>query len=200
MDRSSPATPEASSSANGANNRRRSGRTVHKPVLLQEDPNLSQVTNSNGKRKRTDPRGGDVTDAHDEESEEETSPDDSDGDADEEEVKEKNRRAAKLKRAQSKPAAKKPKTATATTTKLAVRPATNGFRKPAKPKKPRARANFTIADDGTGLYCEFLYWQMAYGILTSRKPRSFRKGIPSMQWQQTGLRATSSTIPAPCVT
>lgn len=96
-----------------------------------------------------------MTDAQDDDSEEETSPENSDGDADEEEAKEKNRRAAKSKKIQSKPAAKKPKTAAAMTTKLAVRPATNGIKKPAKPKKPRARANFTIADDGTGLYCKF---------------------------------------------
>jgi hypothetical protein len=116
---------------------------------------MSQVTNGTGKRKRTDLRGGDMTDAQDDDSEEETSPENSDGDADEEEAKEKNRRAAKSKKIQSKPAAKKPKTAAAMTTKLAVRPATNGIKKPAKPKKPRARANFTIADDGTGLYCKF---------------------------------------------
>lgn len=99
-----------------------------------------------------------MIDAQDDDSEGETSPEDSDGDADEEEVKEKHRRAAKSKKIPSKPAAKKPKTAAATTTKLAVRPATNGFKKPAKPKKPRARANLTVADDGTGLYCKFFNW------------------------------------------
>ncbi len=154
MERSDPATDDPTSSTNGATNRRRSGRTVHKPVLLQEDPNVSQVSNGNGKRKRTDIRGGDMTDAQDDDSEEETSPEDSDDNADEEEVKEKNRKAAKSKKAASKPTAKKPKTTAGATTKLAVRPATNGFKKPAKPRKPRARANFTVADDGTGLYCE----------------------------------------------
>ena len=199
MDRSSPATPDPSSNANGATNRRRSGRTVHKPVVLQEDPNVSQITNGNGKRKRTDIRGGDMTEVQDDNSEGETSPEDTGGDADEEEVKEKTRRAAKLKKAQSKRTAKKPKTTVGTTTKLAVRPATNGFKKPAKPKKPRARANLTVIDDGTGLYCRFLYRQMAYAILTMIKRRSSRKGIPSMQWRQTGLRATSSITPTPCV-
>ena len=157
MERSDPATPDPTSSANGATNRRRSGRTVHKPVLLQEDPNVSQVTNGSGKRKRADIRGGDMSDAQDDDSEEETTPEASDGDADEEELREQNKRAARSKKAQNKLAVKKPKTAAAKTTKLVVRPATNGFKKPAKPRKPRARPNFTAADDGTGLYCEFCH-------------------------------------------
>ena len=98
-----------------------------------------------------------MTGAQDDDSEEETSPEDSDGDVDEEEVKEKKRRAVKLKKAQSKPATKKPRTAAGTTTKLAVRPATNGFKRPARPKKPRARPSFTVADDGTGLHCKCSY-------------------------------------------
>ncbi len=199
MERSEPATPNPTSSANGETNRRRSGRTVHKPVLLQEDPSASQATNGTGKRKRTDLRGGDMTDAHEDDSEGESSPEDSDGDADEEEVKE-SRRAAKPKKAQNKPAAKRSKTAAATTTKLAVRPATNGFKKPAKTKKPRARANFTVADDGTGLYCEYCYSRSVYAILTLTKRRSSHKGIPSMQLRQTGSRVTSSTIPMQCAT
>ena len=157
MERSDPATPEPISGANGATHRRRSGRTVHKPVLLQEDPNVSQITNGNGKRKRIDIRGGDVIDVDGEDSEGEITPEDSDGDPDEEELREKTRRAPRPKKVRGKPAAKKPKTTAMTMTKLAVRPATNGIKKSTRTKKPRARANFIVAENGTSLYCGSTY-------------------------------------------
>ena len=199
MERSGTATPEPTSSANGATDRRRSGRTVHKPVLLQEDPNVSRITNGNGKRKRTDLRDEEMADNNDG-SDRETSHEDSDGDPDEEELREKNRRPQKAKKAQSKPAAKKPKTTHAKTTKLAVRPAANGFKKPPRPKKPRARANFSVADDSTGLYCRSSRHLLAYATLTCLQRRSSRKDTVLMQSRQIGSRATSSIILMPCVT
>lgn len=153
MDLSDPATPQASSSPNGATSTRRSGRAKHKPVLLQTDPNASIVANGSGKRKR---------DANSEEVDvdivgsESSDLDESNGDPDEEELKEK-RRKSRSKKPTTRPAAKKPKTAVSKTTSLPVRPATNGVKKPSKPRQPRAKPTAVIDDDGTGLFCKLTY-------------------------------------------
>ena len=148
MELSDPASPKYS--ANDAINRRKSGRAKQKPVLYQQDPNISIVSNASGKRKRAELQGGDVVNDNEDGSEEESTVSESDGDPDEEELKEKRRRVAKSKKGHSKPAAKKPKTSADATTKLPMRPATNGVKK-AKTWKPRARQNAAV-EDGTGLY------------------------------------------------
>ena len=146
MDLSDPVTPDTSVEMDGTANRRTSGRAKKNPVLLNKDPNIPQSTNSSGKRKRAESR---VTD--DEEEPSDTEEDEDESDPDEEELKEQRRKARSRKPA-SKPAAKKAKAGPGLTTNLAVRPAVNGTRKPAKPKQPRARAVKNRADDGTGLY------------------------------------------------
>ena len=148
MELSDPATPATMD----APNRRKSARTVQKPVSYQQDPIVSVGSTGSGKRKR----GGDPTDVDIDADPlgEETSSDDNESDPDEEELKEQRRRAPKVKRPQSKPAAKKPKTARPATTNLAMRPATNGVKKPTKPRKPRAKQNATDPDE-TGLYGEY---------------------------------------------
>jgi len=149
MELSDPATPDTSLELHDPSNRRKSGRTRQQPVLLQQDPNLSQVSNGNSaKRKRAELRGGDLDELSADELDEESSSDESD--PDEEELKERRR---KTKKAPPKPAAKKPKTGSATTTTLAVRPAVNGLKTASKPKKPSARPVKNAADGGTGLYC-----------------------------------------------
>ena len=143
MDLSDPATPNSSIDMNGTANRRKSGRAKHKPVLLNKDPNIPQVTSSGAKRKRADT----LAEPSDADMDEESSPDESD--PDEEELKERRRKA---KRAPSKPAPKKPKAGPGLTTNLAVRPAVNGVKKTSRPKQPRARPVKNTADDGAGLY------------------------------------------------
>ena len=154
MEPSDPAATSSSPAApNDATNRRRSGRAKHQPVLFHEDPNIPQSSLSNGKRKRAQARGGDVTgDEPSSEEEEEEESAEGESDPDEEELKERRRKAPRTKKPSSKPAAKKPKPNGATTTKLPVRPANNGFKKPAAPKKVRARPNPAIVEDESGLY------------------------------------------------
>ena len=147
MEASDPTSPDAT-------NRRRSGRVKSKPVLLQQDPNIPVASSSNSKRKRAD----DVeTDAEAEQEEEPSSPEESESDPDEEELKEQRRKARKPKAPRQKPIAKKPKTASHAFQSLPMRPATNGIKKPAKPKpKPRkapSRAReVASADEEEGLY------------------------------------------------
>ena len=148
MDQSDPATPDTSMEDQSTTKRRKSGRAIQAPVLLSNDPNLVQNNGNIGKRKRTQLRGGEVTDASDEEDDEES--DEEESDPDEEELKERRKKAPK--KATSKPAPKKSKTAGPSTTTLAVRPATNGTGKSARPRKPRARQNGPVVTDGTGLY------------------------------------------------
>lgn len=152
MELSDPETPETSLDMTTTNNRRKSGRTSRKPVLLNKDPNISQIgPGTSGKRKRVDAPVQDVLDSSDVESEDETSEDESD--PDEEELKERRRKAPRPKKAPSKSIAKKPRTGPAFATSLAVRPATNGVKKAARPKQPRARPIKNAEDSGTGLYC-----------------------------------------------
>ena len=151
MEPSDPAATSSSPAApNDATNRRRSGRAKHQPVLFQEDPSIPQSSFVNGKRKRTQLRADDT--AGEEPSSEEEESAEGESDPDEEELKERRRKAPKAKKPSSKPVAKKPKTNGATTTKLPVRPASNGFKKPAAPKKSRARPNPAIVEDESGLY------------------------------------------------
>ncbi len=142
------ATPDTSMEDQNTTSRRKSGRAVQAPVLLSKDPSLVENNGNIGKRKRTQLRGGDAPDASDEEDDEESDQDESD--PDEEELKEKRRKAAK--KATPKPAPKRSRTADPATTKLAVRPATNGTSKPAKPRKPKTRQAGPLVGDGTGLY------------------------------------------------
>lgn len=152
MELSDPATPDTSIDMSSTVNRRKSGRATQKPVLLNKDPNISQISTGNsGKRKRADPPTHDVMDSNDAESEDETSDDESD--PDEEELKERRRKAPRPKKAPSKSVAKKPRTGPALTTNLAVRPAVNGAKKAARPKQPRARPVKKAEENGTGLYC-----------------------------------------------
>lgn len=149
MESSDPATPDTSVDMNGTANRRKSGRARQKPVLLNKDPNIPQASNgSGGKRKRADTRMENVEEPSD--ADEESSHDESD--PDEEELKEQRRKAARAKKTSTKPTAKKPKTGPTLTTNLAVRPAVNGAKKPAKPKQSRARPAKKAEDAGTGLY------------------------------------------------
>ena len=158
MELSDPASPDHS--ANDATNRRTSGRAKQKPVLYQQDPNISVVSNSNGKRKHVELPGGDDGSQKEDGSAEDSSIDGSDGDPDEEELKEKRRKAPKAKKGPVKPAVKKARTRNDVTTKLPIRPATNGVRKPAKPRKPRARQP-AVEQAGTGLYGKRPYLSMA---------------------------------------
>lgn len=126
--------------------RRKSGRAVKKPDFFQED--ASTHSNSSAKRKRADRAEGEEDMGHDASGED--SVDDSDGEADEEELKEKRRRAPKAKKVQNKPAAKKPKTVNGMG-KLAIRPAPNGVKKAARPKK-QTRVRQSAVEDADGLY------------------------------------------------
>ncbi|KAL8815909.1 MAG: hypothetical protein Q9191_008407, partial [Dirinaria sp. TL-2023a] len=146
MELSDPVAPSSSPATNDATNRRRSGRARQQPVLYQPDPTIPKSSSASAKRKRTELRGGDV-DGDDDVSESESDPAVSESDPDEEELRD---RRKKAKKAPSKPAVKKPKTLK--TTKLAVRPATNGVTKPVKAKKPRARPSAVAALDEGGLY------------------------------------------------
>lgn len=152
MELSDPATPDTSLDMSSTVNRRKSGRATQKPVLLNKDPNISQVSTGNsGKRKRADPPAQDAADSSDTDSEDEDS--DEESDPDEEELKERRRKAPRPKKAPSKSVAKKPRTGPALTTSLAVRPAINGIKKIARLKQPRARPVKNAEDNGTGLYC-----------------------------------------------
>lgn len=156
MDLSDPATPDTSLDLSSTANRRKSGRAIQKPVLLNKDPNIPQVvTRNSGKRKRADPPAQDMADSSDAESTDEASDDESD--PDEEELKERRRKAPRPKKAPSKSVAKKPRTGPALTANLAVRPAVNGTKKAARPKQPRARPARNVEDDGTGLYCLWMH-------------------------------------------
>lgn len=152
MELSDPETPDTSLDMATTANRRKSGRATRKPVLLNKDPNISQVgMGSGGKRKRVDVPAQDLVESSDAESENETSEDESD--PDEEELKERRRKAPRPKKAPSKSVAKKPRTGPALSTSLAVRPAVNGVKKNARPKQPRAPPVKDAQDIATGLYC-----------------------------------------------
>jgi len=145
MELSDPATPAPVD----ATKRRKSGRAIHKPVLYQPAPD-SSVAIGGGKRKRAAPA---ETEMEVDSMGEETNSEGDESEPDEEELKEQRRRARKVTKTQKKPASKKPKTTAGETTRLVMRPATNGTKKPSRSKKPSARQN--IADDeGTGLYGE----------------------------------------------
>ena len=157
MDLSDPETPDTSLDMTSYTNHTKSGRAVRKPVLLNKDPNISQVTVGNtGKRKRVDLTTQNAIDSSDAESDDESS--DGESDPDEEELKERRRRRApRPKKVPNKSAAKKPRTGPAMTTSLAVRPAVNGVKGIAKPKRPRARPVTNGEDNGTGLYGQWAF-------------------------------------------
>jgi cohesin complex subunit SA-1/2 len=141
-DPAAPATPDATS-------RRKSGRVSQKPVLFAQDPNITAVRNGSAKRKRVARK---EPETEPETQGEESGSDEDESEPDEEEVKEKKRKAPKTKKPRGRPAAKKPKTSDGTPTKLAMRPAANGVRKP-RAKKARAAQKDAPDDEGTGLYC-----------------------------------------------
>ena len=140
MSPSSPAgTPDTSLELQDdtTSNRRKSGRVRSKPTLLSDDQHRSQASNGN-KRKRVVSRRGDLEDASSEGGSES-----SDESPDEEELRERRKKARK-------PAIKMSKAAGTST--LAMRPATNGVKRPAKAKKSRAKVGVAEAGDETGLY------------------------------------------------
>lgn len=152
MELSDPPTPDTSLDMSSTVNPRKSGRATQKPVLLNKDPNISQVSTGNsGKRKRADPPVQAVVDSSDAESEDEASDDESD--PDEEELKERRRKAPRPKKATRKSVAKKQRKGPALTTNLAVRPAVNGAKRAARPKQPQVRPVQNLEDTGSGLYC-----------------------------------------------
>ena len=169
MELSDPAAPSSSPATDDATNRRRSGRVKQQPVLYQQDPSIFQSTSSGEKRKRPALGDGDV-DGQDNDSEEESGPDRSESGPDGEEFKERRKRARKAKKFSSRPVVKRPKTATTMTTKLAVRPAMNGFKKPAKPKKSRARPSTAALDEDGGLYGKYMKVSLVETDLLTRLP------------------------------
>ena len=199
MDLSHPQTPDTSLDMTTTNNRTKSGRAIRKPVLLNKDPNIPQISVGNsGKRKRADVPLQDVVDSSDAESDEEVSDDESD--PDEEELKERRRKISKTKKAPSKAVAKKPRTGPALTTDLAVRPATNGVKKNARSKQPRARPVRIADDNATGLYCKSADRGRPSERLTVLQLRSLPKDTPWMLSQQIGLRDGSRTTQKRCAT
>ena len=149
MELSDPATPRGSPNMNNAPNRRKSGRVTQKPVLLNKDPNIIQVSTSSGKRKRAESHVDEVEDSSDAER---SASSHNESDPDEEELKERRKKTARSRNPPAKSAAKKAKTGPSLTTNLAVRPAVNGVKKTTKPKKSRARPVQDGEDAGTGLY------------------------------------------------
>lgn len=164
MELSDPATPDM----NGTADRRKSGRSRHKPVLLNKDPNIPQRVHSSGaKRKRAESRVEDVSDPTDDDMDDEGNIEDSG--PDQEELKEQKRKS-RSKKGSSKPAAKRPKSVPVLTTNLAVRPAVNGAKKASKPKQPRAPPIKNVADGGTGLYGEsFLRVRSIFVLISSSR-------------------------------
>ena len=131
-----------------ATNRRRSARTVQKPVLFQQDPNIPVTANGSAKRKRAERDAPASADALGPES----SSDHAESEADAEETKEKRRRTAKSSKARDKATKKNVKAADSDGMKLAMRPATNGV-KPAKPRKPATKKRLPqlLGDDLYGM-------------------------------------------------
>ena len=150
MSPSSPAgTPDTSlePQPDTTSKRRISGRVKSKPALLSDDPYLSQASNG-VKRKRVELRDEELEILSDDELEGRRSSVDESG-PDEEELKE---QRSKARRGAKKPAAKKPAAKKSKTTTLAMRPAGNGVKKPARPKKSTTTATGNAGDDETGLY------------------------------------------------
>ena len=181
MVQSNPTTP-----ATDATNRRKSRRVSHKPVLFQQDPNISAVINGTGKRKRGAQAVNidlDVSPA------EESSDDESDGEPDEEELKERKRKIPRGKTTQKKPAAKKPRIADNTPTKLAMRPASNGVGKPIKGKQPGRKAKAPKDGEEEDLYGELLHVQKySFRLLNENQSKSSRpkEAASRILWQQIG--------------
>lgn len=150
MDHSDPSTPDTSVEVRNTPNRRKSGRARQAPVLLSQDPNHTEQITNGAKRKRTELRGGEPLEVDEDEDESDDESDEEESDPDEEELKERRRKASK--KVTSKPAPKKSRTSGPATTKLAVRPATNGTGKASKAQKSKARPTGAAAVDGTGLF------------------------------------------------
>jgi cohesin complex subunit SA-1/2 len=140
------------SSAAEVADRRKSGRSVRKPVIFSQEHHDGSIL-SNGSTKRKRPLNGHLPDADDDDLSEESEGDENDDDPDEEELREK-RRTARNRKSSGKPAPKKPKTTNGGGATLAIRSA-NIQRKPAsktaKVQNARARQS-QINEDG--LYAE----------------------------------------------
>ena len=121
-------------------NRRVSGRVRSKPVSYSDPPEPTATTNG-VKRKRA-PTVVDTLSEDDIMAEGESTPP-VESDPDEEELKEKRRKARNTPK---KPAAKKSKTTT-----LAMRPATNGVKRTARPKRAKGIASI-VANEEEGLF------------------------------------------------
>lgn len=149
MDHSDPSTPDTSMEVHDTSTRRKSGRARQAPVLLSQDPKLTQRPVNGAKRKWTELRGGGSPNVWNEEDSNDES-DEDESDPDEEELKDRRKKASK--KVASKPAPKRSKTAGPTTTNLAVRPAANGVRKASRAPKSKARPSGAAAVDGSGLF------------------------------------------------
>ena len=158
------ASPQPAASSADAN-RRKSGRAVQKPARFQQDADLPVVTNGSSKRKRAERVAQDDDNALGSE----PSSEEPESDPDAEEIKEKRRRVAKTSKVRAKPAAKKPK-ANGDAVKLAMRPMTNGIKKPAKPRKPATRKNVPQAL-GSDLFGVPSRYTLLMTLLTYRSRR-----------------------------
>lgn len=137
------------STAQEANDRRKSARTIRKPQLYATELDEASLL-SNGSTKRKRAVNGDVDEEDNEDEEGETSSEESEGEADEEELREK-RLAARAK-TNGKPASKKPRTSNGAGATLAIRSANLQGRQPSKTAKvqqARARKSQVNAE---GLY------------------------------------------------
>ncbi|KAL3467860.1 hypothetical protein BJX64DRAFT_124173 [Aspergillus heterothallicus] len=157
-----PGLTQDTSSPTG--NRRKSGRATRKPELFSQTHGDSNGATAGGaKRKRT--TTGDEDEVEDVEEASESEDDNEEDEPDEEELREQRRAARKssVKKASlaSKPkaksqgsrSAKKPKvTGNGIANQLAFRPATNGGRPAARPRKPKVRPSLIAGE--RGLYVE----------------------------------------------
>ena len=150
MDQSDPATPETSVEAPDTSNRRKSGRTRQKPVLLSQDPNVVQNVRA-GSAKRKLAQFQDQEEGEPDADEVDDPSNNDDSDPDEEELKERRRKAPR--KTAPKQAPKKSKVSASTATSLPVRPAINGVKKNAKPRRADT-VKKGLADGGTGLFGE----------------------------------------------
>ncbi|KAL2838291.1 hypothetical protein BJY01DRAFT_35194 [Aspergillus pseudoustus] len=170
MDVESPVSSQqpgvAHDTTSPAGNRRKSGRATRKPELFSQTHGDSNGATAGGaKRKRTTTGNENEDDVEDAEDVSESEDEDEEDEPDEEELREQRRaaRKASAKKASSgskpkaKPqgsrSAKKPKvTGNGIANQLAFRPATNGGRSAARPRRPKVRPSLAAGEKG--LYAE----------------------------------------------
>ncbi|KAL2819123.1 hypothetical protein BJX63DRAFT_28220 [Aspergillus granulosus] len=163
---SSPQPGLTQNTASPAGNRRKSGRATRKPELYSQTHGDSNGATAGGaKRKRITTGDEDENDVEDAEEASESEEDDEEDEPDEEELREQRRAArkssAKKASSGSKPkaksqgsrSAKKPKvTGNGIANQLAFRPAANGGKPVARPRKPKVRPSLVAGE--RGLYAE----------------------------------------------